>query len=127
VELRLPATAAARVPAVILLHSSGGANTRTYIDDAEVVARPIRLFHGTADDVAPLGQCLSYVKRLQAAGRDAQLTEYAGAYHGFDNPLTPVRAAGPPTTRRGCDLYEQSVGRVLNRETGVLSRETTSV
>jgi dienelactone hydrolase len=59
------------------------------------------------------------VKRLQAAGRDAQLTEYAGAYHGFDNPLTPVRPAGPQTTRRGCDLYEQSVGRVLNRETGL--------
>ena len=93
--------------------------SRTYIDDTDVVARPIRLFHGTADDAAPLAQCLSYVKRLQAAGRDAQLTEYAGAYAGFDNPLTPVRPAGPQTTRRGCDLYEQSVGRVLNRETGV--------
>ena len=93
--------------------------SRTYIDDTDVVARPIRLFHGTADDAAPLAQCLSYVKRLQAAGRDAQLTEYAGAYHGFDNPLTPVRPAGPQTTRRGCDLYEQSVGRVLNRETGL--------
>ena len=93
--------------------------SRTYMDDTDVVERPIRLFHGTADDVAPLAQCLSYVKRLQAAGRDAQLTEYAGAYHGFDNPLTPVRPAGPQTTRRGCDLYEQSVGRVLNRETGL--------
>ena len=28
VELRLPATGAARVPAVVLLHGSGGANTR---------------------------------------------------------------------------------------------------
>ena len=93
--------------------------SRTYIDDTDVVERPIRLFHGTADDVAPLAQCLSYVKRLQAAGRDAELTEYAGAYHGFDNPLTPVRPAGPQTTRRGCDLYEQSVGRVVNRETGL--------
>ena len=51
VELRLPATAAARVPAVVLLHGSGGANTR--------------------DD------------------------------------------------RWSRDLYEQSVGRVLNRETGL--------
>ena len=75
--------------------------SRTYIDDTDVVDRPIRLFHGTADDVAPLAQCLSYVKRLQAAGRDAQLTEYAGAYHGFDNPLSPVRPAGPQTTRGG--------------------------
>jgi dienelactone hydrolase len=101
--------------------------SRTYIDDTDVVERPIRLFHGTADDLAPLAQCLSYVKRLQAAGRDAQLTEYAGAYHGFDNPLTPVRPPGPQTTRRGCDLYEQSVGRVLNRETACRPRETTSV
>lgn len=91
---------------------------QNYIDDTDVVERPIRLFPGTADDVAPLAQCL-YVKRPQAAGRDAQLTEYTGAYHGFDNPLTPVRQAGPQTTRRGWHLYEQSVGRVLNRETGV--------
>jgi dienelactone hydrolase len=93
--------------------------SRNYIDDTDVMEQPIRLFHGTADDVAPLTQCLSYVKRLQAAGRDAQLTEYPGAYHGFDNPLTPVRPAGPQTTRRGCDLFEQSLGRVLNRETGL--------
>jgi dienelactone hydrolase len=92
--------------------------TRTYIDDVDLVDRPLRLFHGTADDIAPLAQCLSHVKRLQSAGKDVQLIEYAGAYHGFDNPLTPVRPAGPPTTRRGCDLYEQSVGRVVNRETG---------
>ena len=30
-----------------------------------------------------------------------------------------MRPAGPQTTRRGCDLYEQSVGRVVNRETGL--------
>ena len=69
--------------------------SRTYIDDTDVVERPIRIFHGTADDAAPLAQCLSYVKRLQAAGRDAQLTEYEGACHGFDNPLSraPSRAS----------------------------------
>ena len=30
-----------------------------------------------------------------------------------------ARPAGPQTTRRECDLYEQPVGRVLNRETGL--------
>ena len=97
--------------------------SKTYIDDAAVVDRPIRLFNGTADDIAPIGQCLSYVKRLQEAGNDAQLTEYAGAYHGFDNPagtqLTRVRLGDSDATRRGCDLYEQPAGRIMNRETGL--------
>jgi len=97
--------------------------SKTYIDDTAVVDRPIRLFNGTADDIAPIGQCLSYVKRLQQAGNDAQLTEYAGAYHGFDNPsttqLTRVRLGGSDATRRGCDLYEQPAGRIMNRETGL--------
>jgi len=97
--------------------------SRTYIDDTEVIDRPIRLFNGTADDIAPIGQCLSYVKRLQQAGKDAQLTEYAGAYHGFDNPsttqLTRVRLGDSSATRRECELYEQPAGRIMNRETGL--------
>ena len=66
--------------------------SKTYIDDTDVVDRPIRLFNGTADEIAPIRQCLSYVKRLQDAGKDAQLTEYAGAFHGFDNPGTALSA-----------------------------------
>lgn len=100
---------------------------QNYIDDTDVVERPIRLFPGTADDVAPLAQCLSYVKRPQAAGRDAQLTEYTGAYHGFDNPLTPVRPAGL-RPRVGGGTYTNSRSGVSSTARPVcLSRETTSV
>lgn len=48
---------------------------KAYIDETDVADRPIRLFNGTADEIAPIRQCLSNVKRLQDAGKDAQLTD----------------------------------------------------
>jgi dienelactone hydrolase len=90
----------------------------SYVDEIDVVDRPIRLFHGTADDAAPIAQCRSYVERLQKAGKDVELTEYVGAHHGFDNPrAAPVRRL--ETRSRGqCLLHEDPVGRIVNRDTG---------
>ena len=91
--------------------------TTTYVDDGDVAARPIRLFHGTADDIAPVEQCRAYAERLRRAGADVEFTEYAGAQHGFDNPatarLTRVRE-GPPGLAP-CSRYENPVGRIVNR------------
>ena len=67
----------------------------TFVGDAAVTDRPIRIFHGTADDLAPIEPCRAYVERLRRAGADAQITEYAGAHHGFDRPATRRRAAIP--------------------------------
>ena len=92
---------------------------RTYIDDISLAPRSIRIFHGTADNVAPISRCLAYVRRLRDAGHDVVLTEYPGAYHGFDSPVYPPvtgPAAEPP---RGCDIYESSIGRLVNRDTGL--------
>jgi dienelactone hydrolase len=50
-----------------------------YHDDANITDRPVRIFHGSADDYAPAATCRDYVERLRANGKDVPLTEYAGA------------------------------------------------
>ena len=41
----------------------------TYAGDLAVTDRPIRLFHGTADDLAPIEPCRAYVERLRQSRR----------------------------------------------------------
>jgi dienelactone hydrolase len=93
--------------------------SRTYIDSTKVAARPIRMFHGTADLIAPIGQCRAYSQRLKDAGADIVLTEYAGAHHGFDSRVVSSSSPAPADTGMPpCDLYEEPAGRILNRATG---------
>jgi dienelactone hydrolase len=91
--------------------------TTAYLDDEEVADKPIRIFHGVADDYAPVGPCRAYVGRLRKAGRDVQLTEYPEAHHVFDWPAltTPVRLAQAQTARR-CRTEETANGVVVNSE-----------
>lgn len=93
-------------------------NTR-YIGDEAVSDKPIRLFHGTADDYNPVAPCRTYVERLRKAGKDVQLTEYPDAHHVFDNPLLKEAPVAFSTwqTRRRCTLQEESPGRIVNAET----------
>jgi dienelactone hydrolase len=93
--------------------------TREYIDDTAVADRPIRLYHGTSDLIAPIERCRAYVRRLQAAGEDVQLTEYAGAHHGFDSHRLPPRSGDHPGVMgQTCELREEPAGRFVNRATG---------
>jgi dienelactone hydrolase len=93
--------------------------TRQYLDDTIVAARPVRIFHGTADVIAPIERCRSYVKRLQAAGADVQLVEYEDAHHGFDAHLQPpLSGPQPGASPVPCELYEEPPGRFMNRATG---------
>jgi len=90
----------------------------TFIDDGEVSDKPIRLFHGLADDYVPIGPCQDYVKRLQKAGKDVQLIEYPDAYHNFD--LTVIKAPirlPEAQTARNCRREENPVGRIINSQT----------
>jgi dienelactone hydrolase len=90
----------------------------TFIGDGEVSDKPIRLFHGLADDYVPIGPCQDYVKRLQKAGKDVQLIEYPDAYHNFD--LTVIKAPirlPEAQTARNCRREENPVGRIINSQT----------
>lgn len=90
----------------------------TYLSDQDVAAKPIRIFHGTADDYNPVDSCRMYVERLQRAGKDVQLTEYADAHHVFDARAlkTPLKPPQAQTTRR-CRLEEAADGLIINSQT----------
>lgn len=90
----------------------------TFLGDDEIVGKPIRIFHGGADDYVPVGPCRSYVERLRAKGKDVQLTEYEGASHVFDWQAlkTPVKLEKAQTTRN-CSLAEAQDGEIVNMET----------
>jgi dienelactone hydrolase len=91
----------------------------TLLGDDAVTDRPIRFFHGTADAFAPIELCRSYVERLRRAGADAQITEYAGAPHGFDRPGdSPPRDNPREQNASRCFWEERPEGHLVNRATG---------
>jgi dienelactone hydrolase len=87
----------------------------TYRDEENVSDRPIRLFHGTADDYAPFAPTRAYSERLKANGKDVQLTAYEGAFHVFDWQAAkkPVRLEKDQTNRR-CQAAEVDNGILIN-------------
>jgi dienelactone hydrolase len=91
----------------------------TFVSDTDVADRPIRVFGGHPDDYNPIELCRNYAKRLKAAGRDVEITEYSNAPHSFDNPLGAQPAAASPKseTVRHCTIREEPVGLLINAET----------
>lgn len=94
-----------------------------YREDDKVTGKPIRLFHGVADDYVPIGPCRAYIGRLRAAGVDATLTEYPGAHHTYDNiarkgEAKPFNLAEAQTVRN-CQLAEGDRGLVINSKTNM--------
>jgi len=90
-----------------------------YQSDDRTTGKPIRLFHGTADDYVVIGPCRTYVARLRKASADVQLTELADAHHAYDNPAIPVPTLfAANQTTRNCTLREGSNGGILNVKTG---------
>lgn len=89
-----------------------------YLEDTAMVPKPIRIHHGTADDMNPLAPVQAHVARLRAAGVDVQVTEYPGAHHGFDNPLSPRAVEGPAQSVRDCRISETAPGVLTNLATG---------
>lgn len=86
--------------------------------DEDVSDRPIRLFHGEADDWIPVGPTRAYAERLQAAGHDIRMTTYPGARHSFDSPTYPESFTFPEAeVSTTCRLAEKN-GVVANLDTG---------
>lgn len=87
-------------------------------NDEDVSDRPVRIFHGSADDYSPVDACRAYVERVRKSGKDFQLTEYAGAHHVFDGRAfkKPKTLPKAQTTRR-CRLEETANGQIINSET----------
>src|ERR1044072_1026942 len=90
----------------------------SYIDDTDVAAAPIRIFHGIADNYNPLSSCKAFLTRLKSAGRDVELTEDANAQHGFASPLGAVAVAKGAQTVRACTIKEGPAGVLVNTATG---------
>jgi dienelactone hydrolase len=90
----------------------------TYKQDNKIGNRPIRFFHGIADDYVSIEPCRSYVKRLKDLGADVTLTEYPDAYHAYDN-FTLASSVPLPNaqTTRHCLIIESENGDLLNSKT----------
>jgi dienelactone hydrolase len=91
----------------------------TLIDDEKVSAKPIRLYHGLADNWVAIGPCREYVARLQKAGATVKLVEYPDAHHAFDNQVIPgtMQIAQAPPWRK-CRFEEKPQGVIINSDTG---------
>ncbi len=90
----------------------------TYKSDDEVTDRPIRIYHGAADDYNLASTCRAYFERLKAKGSDVQMIEYQGAMHVFDWPgfKKPVKMVKAQTVRN-CQLAEAQDGVIINAKT----------
>ena len=89
-----------------------------FVDELDIADAPVREFHGAADDTTLAATCLAYIKRLDAAGKDAVMTEYPGSHHGFDNPdARSVSVIQNAQSFRNCQRREEA-GKILNVETG---------
>jgi dienelactone hydrolase len=88
-------------------------------DEEKTTGAPIRLFHGAPDDWVPVAPCRDYVAQLKRAGADIALTEYPGAWHGYDSPATsPPIVIAQAQTSRACRMQESADGQLLNTATG---------
>src|SRR5262245_39176858 len=96
------------------------------IDDERVSPKPIRLYHGIADDWVPIGPCRDYVARLKKVGANINLVEYPGAYHAFDETISGTLQLPQALTARKCRFEEKQMGEIINSDTGQLATPNDS-
>ncbi len=92
--------------------------TYTYLEDEDMVDKPVRIFQGTADNYNPVAPCRAYLERLKAKVKDVQLTEYSGASHFFDaRALKQPQQLSQAQTTRNCRTVEIERGRLVDAKT----------
>jgi dienelactone hydrolase len=92
--------------------------TYTYREDDDLVAKPVRILQGSADNYNPIAACRAYVERLRAKGNDAELDEYPGASHVFDSlSLRDAVQLPQAQTTRNCRTIELENGLLVNAKT----------
>ncbi|MEX3842281.1 dienelactone hydrolase family protein [Paraburkholderia sp. BR10882] len=92
--------------------------TSTYLEDEDVVGKPVRIFQGTADNYNPVAPCRAYVERLRTKLHDVQLTEYVGASHFFDaRALRQPQQLSQAQTTRNCRTVEVENGLLVDATT----------
>lgn len=90
-----------------------------YINDTQLVDRPIRILHGESDDFNPIDASQIFTQRAQQAGADIQLINYPDAHHGFDSQALPELIYHPKSqSTRHCQIVEQAPGQLINQATG---------
>ena len=90
-----------------------------YLEDERLLAVPVHVLHGSADEMNPIESCRDYVARARAAGARIDLHEFRGAHHVFDWPLLaqPIVLRGAKS-HRGDRLEERLPGEIVVARTG---------
>lgn len=90
-----------------------------YRNSLEIVEKPVRVFHGSADNYNPVATCRDYVTQLKKNGKDIVLHEFANANHVFDYKklVKPIVLKKAQTTR-SCRLKEIEDGIIVNLKSG---------
>jgi dienelactone hydrolase len=90
---------------------------QTFREGDDVSDKPIRLFHGGADDWLPIEPCRDYADKLRKAGKDVSLTGYPGAHHAFDRTVLKEPVKLPVSNLGRCQFEEGADGVMLNAST----------
>jgi dienelactone hydrolase len=89
-----------------------------FLEDENVADRPIRIYHGEADDWIPVGPTKQYVARLLAAGKDVRITTFPSARHAYDSATYPPQFTfADAEVASNCRLIEKD-GYIFNQDTG---------
>ncbi|WP_126452922.1 dienelactone hydrolase family protein [Sulfuriflexus mobilis] len=90
-----------------------------YKEDQNIVDKPVRIFHGSADNYNPVVTCRTFANRLKSLGKDVVLHEYPNAHHVFDYKklVKPIVLKKAQTTR-SCRLKEVDKGVIVNAKSG---------